>query len=82
MGNPAWGHGYHKGFSDGAKQGGIVGSLVTLGVGAMITGGVWGVRKLRDRSEAKIAELDRLEADDPETPRDDGPAGSETPDAE
>lgn len=40
MGNPAWGHGYHKGFGDGAKQGGILGSLITLGAGALVGGGV------------------------------------------
>lgn len=53
MGNPAWGHGYHKGFGDGAKQGGVVGSLVTIGVGGLISGGIWAVGKLRERSAAK-----------------------------
>ncbi|MBG6181871.1 hypothetical protein [Arthrobacter sp. CAN_A1] len=53
MGNPAWGNGYHKGFGDGAKQGGIVGSLITLGATALVGGGVWVVGKLRDRSMAK-----------------------------
>lgn len=53
MGNPAWGHGYHKGFGDGAKQGGVLGSLITLGAGALVGGGVWAAGKLRDRSAAK-----------------------------
>jgi hypothetical protein len=82
MGNSAWGHGYHRGFSDGARQGGLVGSLVTLGVGVVVTGGVWAVRKLRDQSEAKVAQLDGAEADEPETPRDDSLRDSGTPDVE
>ena len=82
MGNSSWGHGYHKGFSDGLKQGGIVGSLVTLGVGAMITGGVWAVEKLRDRSEAKVAILDVADADEPAAPGDDSPERFDTPDTE
>ncbi len=42
-----------KGFGDGAKQGGILGSLITLGTGAMVGGGVSAAGKLRDRSTAK-----------------------------
>lgn len=76
------GHGYHKGFSDGTKRGEIVGSLVTLGVGTMITGSVWAVGKLRDGSAAKIATLDLADADESATPRDDGPEDSTTPDTE
>ena len=53
MGNPAWGNGYHKGFGDGARQGGIIGSVVTLTIGGVIAGGAWGMGKLRDRSAAK-----------------------------
>lgn len=53
MGNPAWGHGYHKGFGDGAKQGGIAGALITLGATGLVVGGKWVVGKLRDRSTAK-----------------------------
>lgn len=58
MGNPAWGHGYHKGFGDGAKQGGIVGSLVTIGVGAVVSGGVWAIGKLRERGAVKAARVE------------------------
>lgn len=53
MGNPAWGHGYHKGFGDGAKQGGVVGALITLGATGLVVGGKWAVGKLRERSLAK-----------------------------
>lgn len=53
MGNPAWGHGYHKGFGDGAKQGGVVGALITLGATGLIVGGKWAVGKLRERSLVK-----------------------------
>lgn len=53
MGNPAWGHGYHKGFGDGAKQGGVVGALITLGATGLVVGGKWAVGKLRERSTAK-----------------------------
>ncbi|MDY1006336.1 hypothetical protein [Curtobacterium sp. CFBP9011] len=53
MGNPAWGHGYHKGFGDGAKQGGAVGALITLGATGLVVGGKWAVGKLRERSVAK-----------------------------
>lgn len=37
-GQPGMGHGYHEGLGDGARQGGVVGSLVTIGVGAVIDG--------------------------------------------
>ena len=78
MGNPAWGHGYHRGFSDGARQGGITGSLVVLGVGAVITGGVWAVGKLRNRSAAKTAALDLADAQQSATPWGDNPEDSTT----
>jgi len=58
MGNSAWGHGYHTGFGDGAKRGGVLGSLVTLGAGAVIAGGVWVVGRLRERGAEDIAVLD------------------------
>ncbi len=47
------GHGYHKGFGDGAKQGGVVGALITLGATGLIVGGQWAVGKLRERSVAR-----------------------------
>lgn len=53
MGNPAWGHGYHSGFGDGARQGGVVGALVTLGAVGLVMGGKWAVGMLRERSAAK-----------------------------
>lgn len=53
MGNPAWGHGYHKGFGDGAKQGSVVGALITVGVTGLVVGGKWAVGKLREHSAAK-----------------------------
>lgn len=56
MGNPAWGHGYHKGFGDGAKQGGVVGALIALGATGLVVGGKWAVGKLRERSLAKHLE--------------------------
>lgn len=58
MGNPAWGHGYHKGFGDGAKQGGVVGALITLGATGLVVGGKWAVGKLRERSVAKQLDAD------------------------
>ncbi|WP_156711100.1 hypothetical protein [Yonghaparkia sp. Soil809] len=63
MGNPAWGHGYHKGFGDGAKQGGVVGALITMGAAGLVMGGKWAVRKLRERSVAK--QLDAESATEP-----------------
>lgn len=58
MGNPAWGHGYHKGFGDGAKQGGIVGALITFGATGLVVGGKWAIGKLRERSMAKHLDVD------------------------
>ena len=58
MGNPAWGHGYHKGFGDGAKQGGVVGALITLGATGLVVGGKWAVNKLRERGLAKQLDAD------------------------
>jgi len=72
MGNPAWGHGYHKGFGDGAKQGGAVGALITLGATGLVMGGRWAVGKLRERSVAKQLDADSateaFDEDDPDTP--------------
>lgn len=74
MGNPAWGHGYHKGFGDGAKQGGVVGALITLGATGLVVGGKWAVGKLRERSLAKQLDADpaaeALAGDEPGTPTD------------
>jgi len=74
MGNPAWGHGYHKGFGDGAKQGGVVGALITLGATGLVVGGKWAVGKLRERSLAKQVDADAagepLAGDEPGTPTD------------
>ncbi|NQW89623.1 hypothetical protein HQQ88_04855 [Curtobacterium sp. VKM Ac-2861] len=65
MGNPAWGHGYHKGFGDGAKQGGAVGALTTLGATGLVVGGKWAVGKLRERSVAKqLAENSSVDTPD------------------
>lgn len=69
MGNPAWGHGYHKGFGDGAKQGGVVGALITMGATGLVVGGKWAVGKLRERSLAKQLDADSAS----ETPGDDEP---------
>ncbi|GAA4266188.1 hypothetical protein [Frondihabitans peucedani] len=66
MGNPAWGHGYYKGFGDGAKQGGMVGVLITLGATGLVVGGKWAVGKLRDRSLAKqLSEEPSVDIPDP-----------------
>lgn len=73
MGNPAWGHGYHKGFGDGAKQGGVVGALITLGATGLVVGGRWAIGKLRERSTAKqldansAAETSREDEHGPQT---------------
>lgn len=75
MGNPAWGHGYHEGFNDGAKRG----SLVTVGVGAVITGSVWAIRRFRDRSAAKVAARDLVTAHESAPPQDDGLERSQRP---
>lgn len=58
MGNLAWGHGYHQGFSDGVEQGGLIGSVVAVGAGALVFGGKWAAGKLRDRNLARIEALD------------------------
>lgn len=60
MGSPAWGHGYHKGFSDGAKQGGTIVGIVLLGAGALAAAGKWGFDKLQDR---KLAQADEIAAE-------------------
>jgi hypothetical protein len=54
MGNSAWGHGYHRGFEDGAKQGGTIVGLVLLGAAGLAAGGRWGYMKLRDLRFAKV----------------------------
>ena len=65
MGNPAWGHGYHKGFGDGAKHGGTVVAVVLLGVSGLVTVGKWGYSKLKDRKLAKADDI-AAEMEDPE----------------
>jgi hypothetical protein len=64
MGNSAWGHGYHKGFGDGAKQGGTIVGIVLLGVGGLVEAGKWGYRKLKDRKLAKADDI-ASEMDEP-----------------
>lgn len=66
MGNPAWGHGYHKGFNDGAKQGGLIGTAITLGAGLLVAGGSWAAGKIRDRRLARLEQATATEenADD------------------
>lgn len=76
MGNPAWGHGYHKGFGDGAKQGSVVGALITLGATGLVVGGKWAVGKLRDRSLAKQP-VESSSADTPNTDRTDSQPSSD-----
>lgn len=72
MSNPAWGHGYHKGFGNGPKQAGVVGALLTLGATGLVLGGKWTVGKLRDLSVAKQLDADSateaLGEDKPGTP--------------
>ena len=61
MGNPAWGHGYHKGtedgyrsgFEDGAKQGSAITAGVALGVGVLIGAATWGYDKIKNAHVAK-----------------------------
>lgn len=65
MGNPAWGHGYHKGFGDGAKQGGTVVGAVFLGMTGLVAVGKWGYGKLKDRKLAKADDI-ASEMDEPE----------------
>jgi hypothetical protein len=74
MGNPSWGKGYHKGFSDGAKHGGTIVGIVLVGAGGLVAAGKWGYRKLKDRKLAKAddiaAEMDAPEVDAAVTPPD------------
>lgn len=65
MGNPAWGHGYNKGFGDGAKHGGAVVGAVFIGVGGLVAAGKWGFGKLKGRKLAKADDI-AAEMDDPE----------------
>ncbi|MGW1453310.1 hypothetical protein ACWCO3_34580 [Micromonospora sp. NPDC002411] len=53
MGNAVWGHGYHQGFADGAKQGGVLGVAGTIAVGVVVAGVAFGYRELKARSFAK-----------------------------
>jgi hypothetical protein len=53
MGNPAWGHGYHQGFADGAVRGGLIGAGATIAAGVVIAGVALGYRELKTRSFAK-----------------------------
>lgn len=52
MGNPAWGHGYHQGFADGAKRGGIIGAGSTIAIGLVVAGAAFGYREFKARSFA------------------------------
>lgn len=74
MGNPAWGHGYHQGFADGATRGGAIGAGVTIAVGLVVAGATFGYRKLKARSLAKREQ--ELSAEDS------NPAAEEGPDEE
>ena len=56
VGNAAWGHGYHKGFSDGAVRGGIVVGAVLVVVDATIRVAPWAYRKLKARAASKYEE--------------------------
>lgn len=69
MGNPAWGHGYHKGFGDGAKQGGTIVGVVLLGMGGLVAAGKWGYGKLKDHKLAKADDI-ASEMGDPEVDSD------------
>ena len=53
MGNPSWGHGYHQGFADGAKQGGAIGVGATIALSVIVAGVAIGYRDLKARSFAK-----------------------------
>ena len=49
MGNSAWGHGYHEGYGDGAKQGSALTAAAVVVVGGAIVGAKWAYTKLRQR---------------------------------
>lgn len=49
MGNPSWGHGYHEGYGDGARQGSALTAAAVVVVGGAIVGAKWSYNKLRQR---------------------------------
>lgn len=53
MGNSAWGHGYHEGYGDGAKQGSALTAAAVVVVGGAIVGARWSYNKLRQRRTAE-----------------------------
>lgn len=59
MGNPSWGKGYHTGYADGAKTGGLIGAGVTLTVAAITVAAHWGYNKIKS-SQAKKREQELL----------------------
>lgn len=57
MGNAAWGHGHHKGSTDGYRtgfgQGSAAGAAVTVIASTLLAASAWGYEKLKKSREAE-----------------------------
>ena len=58
QGNPSWGRGYRDGLDDGKQKGRIEGAVTSAASFALIAGGAWVIRKVRDRGAARVAARD------------------------
>lgn len=47
MGNPSWGKGYHTGYADGAKSGGLIGAGVAFAITGITVAAHWGYKKIK-----------------------------------
>jgi len=64
MGNPSWGKGYHTGYADGAKTGGLIGAGITLAVTGIAVVARWGYNKIK-LSQATKREQELLSEETP-----------------
>ncbi len=47
MGNPSWGKGYHTGYSDGAKTGGVIDAGIAFAITGLAVATRWGYHKIK-----------------------------------